>query len=48
MATKTVQKKSGVRVDFVDFNRQTALEKGLWSIRMKGVVKWLGEIGYSL
>jgi len=33
---------------FVDLNRQTALEKGLWSIRMKGVVKWLGEIGYSL
>jgi hypothetical protein len=34
--------------NYVDFNRQTALEKGLWSIRMKGVVKWLGEIGYSL
>ena len=34
--------------NLVDLNSQTALEKGLWSIRMKGVVKWLGEIGYSL
>ena len=33
--------------ELVDKNRQTALEKGIWSIRMKGVVEWLGNIGYS-
>jgi hypothetical protein len=32
----------------VDRNRQTALEKGLWSIRMKDVVKWLDNIGYTI
>lgn len=34
--------------DLVDFNRRTALEKGIWSIRMKDVVEWLGNIGYSI
>lgn len=34
--------------NYVDFNRQTALEKGLWAIRMKGVVEWSGNIGYSI
>ena len=29
--------------DFVDRNRKIALEKGLWSIRMKGVVEWLSN-----
>lgn len=34
--------------ELVDRNRQTALEKGLWSIRMKDVVKWLDNIGYTI
>lgn len=34
--------------ELVDRNRKTALEKGIWSIRMKGVVEWLDNIGYSL
>lgn len=34
--------------ELVDRNRHTALEKGLWSIRMKEVVEWLGNIGYSI
>ena len=34
--------------ELVDKNRLTALEKGIWSIRMKGVVEWLGNIGYSI
>ena len=34
--------------DLVDLNRQTALEKGIWSIRMKDVVEWLKNIGYSI
>ena len=34
--------------DLVDLNRQTALEKGIWSIRMKDVVEWLDNIGYSI
>lgn len=33
--------------NLVDLNSQTALEKGLWSIRMKGVLEWLKE-DYSL
>ena len=34
--------------ELVDKNRQTALEKGIWSIRMKGVVEWLENVGYSI
>ena len=34
--------------ELVDRNRKTALEKGIWSIRMKGVVEWLDNIGYSI
>ena len=34
--------------ELVDRNRQTALEKGRWSIRMTGVVELLGNIGYSI
>jgi hypothetical protein len=34
--------------EMVDRNCQTALEKGRWSIRMKDVVKWLENIGYSI
>ena len=33
--------------NLVDLNSQTALEKGLWSIRTKGVLEWLKE-DYSL
>lgn len=34
--------------ELVDRNRQIALEKGLWTIRMKGIVEWLENIGYSI
>ena len=34
--------------ELVDKNRKTAFEKGIWSIRMKGVVEWLDNIGYSI
>jgi hypothetical protein len=34
--------------EMVDRNCQTALEKGIWSIRMKDVVEWLKNIGYSI
>ena len=34
--------------ELVDKNRKTALEKGIWSIRMKGVVEWLDNIGYTI
>lgn len=34
--------------EFVDKNRQVALEKGLWSVRMKSIVDWLCSNGYSL
>ena len=34
--------------NLVDLNSQTALEKGIWSIRMKDVVEWLDNIGYSI
>ena len=34
--------------ELVDKNRQTAIEKGIWSIRMKDVVKWLDNIGYTI
>lgn len=34
--------------DWVDRNRQTALEKGLWNSRMKDIVEWLVNSGYSI
>ncbi len=34
--------------EFVDKNRLVALEKGLWSVRMKSIVDWLCSNGYSL
>ena len=34
--------------ELVDRNRLTALEKGNWYIRMKGVAEWLENIGYSI
>ena len=29
--------------ELVDINRSTALEKGLWTIRMKNVAEWLSN-----
>ena len=34
--------------ELVDKNRNTAIEKGLWTIRMKGIVEWLSNIGYLI
>lgn len=33
--------------DFVDKNRQVALEKGEWQVRMREVAKWLTSCGYD-
>ena len=34
--------------DLVDKNRQTALEKGDWSLRIRDIMSWLTSLGYQI